>query len=112
MPTEWRTSSGAVFVWAALLVSCGGQTVSSDPAPTSGAARYAECKERVELPESGGECAVDDDCAPGGCNLTVCTTTAAVQEGLMTSCDVEPCAEILKECGCVSGRCQWSLKGS
>ena len=108
-------------MFAIALFSCGGEAASVAPQPEvapeaasastqTAAERYAECKSRVELPEADGECASDPDCAVGGCNSTVCTTSAVVADGLMTTCDVEPCAEILDACRCAEGRCQWSLK--
>lgn len=71
-------------------------------------ALYAQCRERVEGPEADGECSTDADCRTGGCSGEVCATVAAV-EGLMGTCEVLPCFSILKECGCVEGRCSWSV---
>lgn len=70
---------------------------------------YGACRDRVEQPEVQGECEVDADCAPTGCSQEVCTTTAA-GEGMMTTCGIEPCFQILDTCGCQSGVCSWALK--
>ena len=70
---------------------------------------YATCRDRVEQPEADAECSTDADCAPTGCSSEVCTTAEA-GAGMMTTCGIEPCFQILDTCGCIEGRCSWSLK--
>jgi eight-cysteine-cluster-containing protein len=70
---------------------------------------YADCRERVEMPESSGECKSDADCAPVGCAGEVCTSKVAGQ-GLATTCEMRPCFQALDTCGCREGLCSWSLK--
>ena len=84
--------------------------VDPDVAQTP-AALYAACEGRVEGPEAEGECTADEDCARSGCSQEVCVPKAEAA-GLMTPCDVQPCFAVLDQCGCVEGRCRWSLKGA
>lgn len=77
--------------------------------PTDPAALYGACRARVEGAESPGECTSDADCATAGCSGEVCTTTSAAA-GVMTTCEVKACFSVLDRCGCVDGRCGWSLK--
>lgn len=81
-------------------------TVQADK---SNAELYAECKERVEGREVDGECTTDEDCVAAGCSTEVCMTKANA-EGFTTTCDAQPCFEALDTCGCVEGRCSWSVK--
>lgn len=85
--------------------------LGKDPSatPTDAAALYAECEGRVEQPESDGECTTDADCVKAGCSSERCITAASA-EGLMGTCEVLPCFEVLDSCGCQEGRCRWSLK--
>lgn len=73
------------------------------------AALYERCRDRVEGREVAGECASDADCMATGCSGEVCVTkeTAA---GMMTTCEILPCFGVLDACGCVEGRCTWSVK--
>lgn len=71
----------------------------------------AMCRQRVEGPEADGECTTDADCATGGCSGEVCAPAAAIGE-LMTTCEVQPCFELLDRCGCHDGRCTWTLKAA
>lgn len=73
------------------------------------ASLYAECKDRVEQPQTEGECTKDEDCATGGCGQEVCTTAVAAAE-LMTTCEARLCFQVLDTCGCNDGVCSWSLK--
>ncbi|MBW2255419.1 MAG: eight-cysteine-cluster domain-containing protein, partial [Deltaproteobacteria bacterium] len=57
--------------------------------------------------EADGECNSDADCASTGCGREVCTTATA---DVMTTCEIRQCFSILDSCGCVKGRCTWSLK--
>ena len=82
---------------------------ASDAPLADPASLYETCRGRVEGPEQDGECDDDDDCATAGCSGEVCATTEAVA-GLMTTCEVRPCFAALDSCGCVEGRCSWSLK--
>lgn len=69
---------------------------------------YDQCRERVEGPEADGECTSDADCQTGGCSGEVCATAASM-EGYMGTCEVLPCFSILKSCGCIEGRCSWTV---
>lgn len=70
---------------------------------------YEGCRDRVELPEAGGECTVDADCAKAGCAGEVCTTARAGAE-LTTACEEADCFGVLGTCGCHDGVCGWTLK--
>lgn len=72
---------------------------------------YAGCKARVEGQETDGECSTDADCARAGCSREVCLP-AAQAANVSTTCDVQPCFAVLDHCGCVAGRCSWSLKST
>lgn len=74
----------------------------------SPASLYAECRDRVEGREKDGECATDADCAKAGCSSEVCVTATLAPE-VMTTCEARPCFAVLDTCGCVEGRCSWSL---
>lgn len=82
---------------------------ASDAPMADPATLYETCRGRVEGPERDGECESDADCATAGCSGEVCATADAVA-GLMTTCEVRPCFAALDACGCVEGRCSWSLK--
>ncbi len=81
---------------------------TQDPA-TDAAALYAQCEGRLEQPEAEGECSADADCAPAGCSSERCITKASA-EGLMGTCEMLPCFEVVDTCSCQEGRCRWSLK--
>jgi len=81
----------------------------SADAPVDPGALYAQCRERVEGPEADGECSADADCAAGGCSGEICAPAHAL-DGVMGSCEVLPCFSVLDRCGCVEGRCAWSVK--
>lgn len=70
---------------------------------------YQRCHDRVELPEADGECQADADCTRAGCSAELCVTRAAAADRSST-CEVLPCFNVLEACGCVTGRCQWSLR--
>jgi eight-cysteine-cluster-containing protein len=76
------------------------------PAPKE--ALYADCRERVELPEQDGECTTDADCARSGCSQELCVAAAGAA-GIMSTCEVLPCFQVLGACGCAAGRCAWTL---
>jgi len=84
--------------------SSGGDNVAAPDA----SALYEECRTRVEGREKDGECQNDDDCSRAGCSGEVCVTTSLAAE-VMTTCEVRPCFAVLDTCGCVEGRCSWSL---
>ncbi|MFT7520904.1 MAG: hypothetical protein ACI9MC_003055, partial [Kiritimatiellia bacterium] len=44
---------------------------------------YAQCHDRLEFPESAGECSADADCTKAGCSQEICTTPAA-SAGMMS----------------------------
>ena len=78
--------------------------------PGSPAGVYAQCVDRVELPEQDGECKSDADCGSGGCSGEMCVARSL---GAITStCEVRACFGVLDTCGCVEGKCQWSLKAA
>jgi eight-cysteine-cluster-containing protein len=70
---------------------------------------YQRCYDRVELPQADGECTADADCVRAGCSAELCVTRAAAADRSST-CEVLPCFNVLEACGCVAGRCQWSLR--
>jgi eight-cysteine-cluster-containing protein len=72
-------------------------------------ALYDGCRNRLERPESDGECSKDEDCGRAGCSQEVCTTQARAAE-VITTCAVLPCFSVLDRCGCVDGKCTWTLK--
>ncbi len=80
------------------------------PAPggTDPQALYAQCKERVEGPQAAGECKTDADCTTGGCSSEICATPAAL-EGMMSTCEIQPCFAVLDSCGCHDGMCTWTV---
>ena len=78
------------------------------PGTSNASALYEECRTRVEGREKDGECQSDDDCGRAGCSSEVCVTTSLAAE-VMTTCEVLPCFAVLDTCGCVEGRCSWSL---
>jgi len=78
------------------------------PATSNASALFEECRTRVEGREKDGECQSDDDCSRAGCSSEVCVTTSLAAE-VMTTCEVLPCFAVLDTCGCVEGRCSWSL---
>jgi eight-cysteine-cluster-containing protein len=121
-----------------LLTACSQKSKTADPAPDDAATEqaattddgaevvgdaadslpertpetmYKECFGRVEGPSADGECTTDKDCQAAGCSTEVCTTAEAAK-GIMTTCEIKPCFKILDACGCVEGRCSWSLKDS
>ncbi len=69
----------------------------------------ASCEARTEQPEVAGECTTDADCARAGCSSEVCTAAASAGD-VMTTCEVQPCFSVLDTCGCVEGRCRWSIR--
>ena len=72
------------------------------------ASLYAQCRERVEMPEAAGECKTAADCGASGCGGEVCAAT--VHGAIMSTCEVRQCFSVLDTCGCVDGRCVWSLR--
>ena len=79
-----------------------------DPEPVLAAADlYAACHDRMEMPETDGECTVDADCAPIGCGGEVCAKAGTT--GLMFTCEDRPCFHVVTACGCHTGRCSWGL---
>ena len=83
----------------------GRQMLPPDADPTQ---VYEACRERVEGPETAGECSTDADCVAVGCSQEMCV--AASQSGLMSTCERLPCFSVLDACGCVEGLCSWSVK--
>lgn len=80
--------------------------ITNDPA-----ALYGMCRDRVEGDEKPGECKVDADCSRAGCSKEVCVPTAVAAD-LNTTCDKQPCFDVLESCGCISGTCSWTVRKS
>ncbi|MBN2797690.1 MAG: hypothetical protein JXX28_00950 [Deltaproteobacteria bacterium] len=95
-------------VAAAPELSAAAQQLPVAQAVQTPAEQYAACRERVELPEQDGECAVDGDCTARGCGSERCVA-AVSPEGLST-CEDRPCFKVLDACGCHQGRCTWTLR--
>jgi eight-cysteine-cluster-containing protein len=89
----------------------GKPTVLGEPPPTDPAALYQSCRERVEGKEAEGECTSDLDCTAGGCSGEVCVTVKDAAT-LSTTCDKLPCFTVLKSCGCISGKCSWTVNST
>ncbi len=113
---------GRWLSWLFVLASCGevGPDVPvvqemPEPAvtpvapPVQPAGLYEACRERVEHPEQAQECASDSDCKTVGCSGEVCVK--ASEEEMLTTCDVLPCYRVLDSCGCLDGRCRWTIRG-
>jgi len=82
----------------------------ADEAAATPASMYAACRDRVEQPEADGECKTAADCGVSGCGGELC---AAKSHGAIAStCEVRACFSVLDSCGCVEGRCTWSLKAA
>lgn len=79
------------------------------PAMLTAQTLYGACRERVEQPESAGECGIDSDCVAVGCSKEVCVSNRIANE-IATSCTTQPCFPYLDHCGCHAGLCEWSLK--
>lgn len=86
-----------------------GNPTTLAPAVTDPKALYEGCKARVEGEEKDGECKENADCAVAGCSKEVCVTATAAPS-INTLCDQQACFAVLNQCGCVAGRCSWSLK--
>ena len=102
------------------------EAVTEAPAPVEtteqerAASLYTECLDRVEGTDRAGECVADSDCKAAGCSGEVCVN-AVDACGIMTTCEVLPCFQVLESCGCVfpsssdagapkeGGVCQWTL---
>lgn len=86
------------------------EPAASTPQPVASSAQelYESCEARVEQPEADGECASDADCVKAGCSSEICTTAEAASD-IMSTCEVLPCFSVLDACGCVDGRCRWSI---
>lgn len=99
------------------LIACGDSAPPPTPVPVEAPAPvvdalalYEACGEAVEGPSEAGECSSDADCARTGCSSEVCVSKAVADAGLMGACIERPCHAVLDVCGCVEGRCSWSLK--
>jgi eight-cysteine-cluster-containing protein len=85
---------------------------TEDPEPVRDPeALYLACEDRVEQPETDGECSVDEDCVRAGCSAETCVAKESAEE-LLSTCEILPCFEVLDVCGCQMGRCRWSLKAT
>ncbi|MET1125011.1 MAG: eight-cysteine-cluster domain-containing protein [Archaeoglobaceae archaeon] len=57
-----------------------------------------------------GECSSDDDCVTDGCSGQICRSR--FEEPVVSTCEWFDCHDAAKHgvgCGCVDGRCQWTL---
>lgn len=72
---------------------------------------YAACKTRVEGADAAGECTSDADCVRGGCSQELCVSTTEAEAGMMSTCEMRPCFQILEACGCHAGVCSWQIGG-
>ncbi len=77
--------------------------------PLTPAALYEGCRDRVEGPETAGECTTDADCAKVGCSQEMCIAARNAGD-VMTTCEVLPCFRALDTCGCREGTCGWSVR--
>jgi eight-cysteine-cluster-containing protein len=86
----------------------GGEPASAEPARTP-ADLYAACRDRIEGPETDGECKSDADCVRAGCSQEVCAPSALAPE-IVTTCEMLPCFKAVEACGCHDGRCTWTVR--
>jgi eight-cysteine-cluster-containing protein len=75
-------------------------------APFDPQSLYEGCRERVEGTETDGECSVDADCVKTGCSSELCIAKSAA-EGVMSTCEVRTCFQVLEACTCQAGHCRW-----
>lgn len=90
-----------------------GVTPVADPPPGTSvtpAQLYEGCRDRVEGPQTAGECKTDADCAPAGCSREMCVAAASAAD-IMGTCEILPCFQVLDTCGCHDGQCTWTVKG-
>jgi len=69
-------------------------------------ALYEGCRERVEGTETDGECTQDADCVRTGCSSELCIAKSAAA-GVMSTCEVRTCFQVLQACTCQQGHCRW-----
>ncbi len=91
----------------------GREAIAASPAAGSGSGAapdpqslYEGCRERVEGTETDHECTADADCVKTGCSSELCIAKS-VAEGVMSTCEVRTCFQILESCTCQEGRCRW-----
>jgi len=75
-------------------------------APFDPQSLYEGCRERVEGTETDRECAVDGDCVQTGCSSELCIAKSAAA-GVMSTCEVRTCFQVLESCTCQEGHCRW-----
>lgn len=75
-------------------------------APFDPRSLYEGCRERVEGTEADGECAADADCVKTGCSSELCIAKSAAA-GVMSTCEVRTCFQVLESCTCQGGHCRW-----
>jgi eight-cysteine-cluster-containing protein len=75
-------------------------------APTDPHSLYESCRERVEGTEIDRECVADADCVRTGCSSELCIAKSAA-EGVMSTCEVRTCFQVLESCTCQGGYCRW-----
>jgi eight-cysteine-cluster-containing protein len=75
-------------------------------APFDPQSLYEGCRERVEGTETDGECAQDADCVKTGCSSELCIAKSAAA-GVMSTCEVRTCFQVLEACTCQQGHCRW-----
>ncbi len=108
-PVEHRVEAPAPPAEAPEPSEAAPEPVNDTPVPPSPQELYEACRDRVEQPQVDGECETDADCVRAGCSQEICTSTEAAAD-VMSTCEMRPCFEILDACGCVDGRCTWSIK--
>ena len=67
---------------------------------------YDGCRERVEGTETDQECTADADCVSTGCSSELCIAKSAAA-GVMSTCEVRTCFQVLESCTCQEGHCRW-----
>jgi eight-cysteine-cluster-containing protein len=67
---------------------------------------YEGCRDRVEGTETDGECTADADCVKTGCSSELCIAKSAAA-GVMSTCEVRTCFQVLESCACQQGHCRW-----
>ena len=77
-----------------------------DGAPLDPQSLYEGCRDRVEGTETDRECAQDADCVKTGCSSELCIAKSAAA-GVMSTCEVRTCFQVLESCTCQQGHCRW-----
>jgi eight-cysteine-cluster-containing protein len=88
------------------IAAVSGTGSGSGLAPSDPRALYESCRDRVEGTEADHECAVDSDCVKTGCSSELCIAKS-VAEGVMSTCEMRTCFQVLESCTCQEGHCRW-----